>query len=210
MKAPRWKNFLNTSFFACVLALGCSTGRADDFAKPLLLVATPTLQGPYRQTTLVAVPVGERHAGFILNRTTGIRLSTLFPSDARAAKVADPVYFGGPLMNDALFAVARRNLGKQSLALFSGLFVTSEAAAIDRIIRKTPNDARYFAGFVGWAPGELETEIARGVWYVTAPAADLVFRRDTSGMWEELVTRLGNGQTPRRGRVVQAKLEPED
>jgi len=156
------------------------------------------------------VPVGERHAGFILNRTTGIKLSTFFPSDARAAKVADPVYFGGPLMNDALFAVARRNLGKQSFTLFSGLFVTSEAAAIDRIIRKTPNDARYFAGFVGWAHGELETEVARGLWYVTEPVADLVFRRDTSGMWEELVARLGNGHAPRRGRVVQARLGAGD
>ena len=110
-------------------------------------------------------------------------------------------------MNDALFAVARGNPGKQSFALFSGLFVTSEAAAIDRIIRKTPNDARYFAGFVGWAPGELEIEIARGLWYVTVPVADLVFRRDTSGMWEELVARLGNGHAPRRGRVVQTKFE---
>jgi len=86
MKAPHWKNFLSTSFFACLFALGCSAVRADDFGKPLLLVATPTLQGPYRQTTLVAVSVGESHAGFILNRTTGIKLSTLFPSDARAAK----------------------------------------------------------------------------------------------------------------------------
>ena len=205
MNARHWKDLLNASFSACLLALGC-TARADDLDKPLLLVASPMLQGTYRHTTLVAVQIGGGHVGFILNRATGIKLSTLFPGDARAAKVTDPVYFGGPQMNDALFAVARRNPGKQSFPLFNGLFVTSETAAIERLIRRTPNEARYFAGFVAWAPRELSIEIERGLWHVAEPAADLVFRRDTSGLWEELVTRLGNGQAPRRGPVIRTRL----
>lgn len=129
-----------------------------------------------------------------------MKLSTLLPGHASSAKVADPVGFGGPIMYDALFAVVRRNPGRQSFTLLNGLFVTSEAAAIERILRRTPNDARYFAGFVGWKPGELEKEIAEGLWYVTEPAADLVFRRETSGMWEELVKRLGSGNAPPGGR----------
>jgi putative AlgH/UPF0301 family transcriptional regulator len=206
MKASHWKNLLNTSLSACLLAVGCCAAQADDLDKPLLLVASPTLEGPYRRTTLVAVQIGGGHVGFILNRATDIKLSTVFPGDARAAKVTDPLYFGGPLRNDALFAVARRNPGKHSFALFSGLYVTSETAAIERIIRKTPNEARYFAGFVAWAPRELSAEIERGLWHVAEPAVDLVFRRDTSGLWEELVTRLGNGQAPRRGPVIQTRL----
>src|SRR5688572_13328695 len=81
MKARNWKNLLNTSFSACLLALSCGTARADALDKPLLLVASPTLQGPYRHTTLVAVQIGGGHVGFILNRATGIKLSTLFPGD---------------------------------------------------------------------------------------------------------------------------------
>jgi putative transcriptional regulator len=210
MKAPIWKNYLNTSLFACLLAIGCSAARAQDVSKTLLLVASPTLQGPYRQTTLVAVPAGGRHFGFILNRATDVKLSTLFPGHAPSAKVADPVYFGGPEMNDALFAVVPRNPGEQSLQLFGDLFVTNRAAAIDRIIEQTPNDARYFAGFVGWMPGELENEIAGGLWYVTEPDAGHVFRNDTSGMWDELVNRLRNGHPTQRGRgLIETKLEVE-
>lgn len=208
MNAPNWKICLSTTLFACLLAIGCSGARAQDFSKPLLLVASPALQGPYRQTTLVAVPIAGKHVGFILNRTTGMKLSTLFPDHAPSANVADPVYFGGPLMNDALFAVVRRNFGDESFQLFSDLFVTGNADAIDRIIEQTPNDARYFVGFVGWMRGELEIEIADGLWFVTEPDADLIFRHDTSGMWEELVTRLGNGHAPQRGRgLIESKLE---
>jgi len=85
MKAPHWKKCLATSLLAGLLALGCAAARAQDTGKPLLLVASPALQGPYRQTTLVAAPIGERHVGFILNRTTGMKLSTFFPGHAPSA-----------------------------------------------------------------------------------------------------------------------------
>lgn len=126
------------------------------------------MKAPHRQTTLVAVPIGGGHIGFILNRTTSIKLSALFPR--HAPKRADPVRFGGPERNDALFAVVRRNPGKQSLALFGGLFVTSDTGAIVRILKRTPNDARYFSGFVAWMPRELEKEIRDGLWQAGIPA----------------------------------------
>ena len=33
---------------------------------------------------------------------------------------------------------------------------------------------------------------------------ELFFRRDTTGLWEELIERLGNGHAPRRGRGFQS------
>jgi putative transcriptional regulator len=192
MKTPARNNWLNAQLLGCLLAVCCASAHAQDAVKPLLLVASPALQGPYQQTTLVAVPVEGKHIGFILNRATDVRLATLFPEHASSAVAADPVYIGGPEMNDSLFAIVRRDPGSQSLQLFGELFVTGNADAINRIIEKTPNDARYFAGFVGWLSGELENEIARGLWYVAEPDAGLVFRQDTSGMWDELVKRLGD------------------
>lgn len=189
---------------AGLLALGALAAQARDPGKPLLLVASPELQGPYRQTALVAVPLGDKHLGFILNRASEVKLATLFPDHAACAKVADPVYFGGPEMTEAIFAVVRRNPGPDALRLFGELFVVGNAEGIDRIIEQTPNDARYFAGFVGWQPGELAEEIAAGFWYVADPDPALFFRPDTSAMWQELVERLGNGHTPRPARGLQS------
>jgi putative transcriptional regulator len=172
---------------------------AHDLGKPVLLVASPALQGPYQQTALLAVPAGGHHLGFILNRASEVRLAAMFPDHAPSAKVADPVYFGGPEMANAIFAVVRGNPGAGALRLFGELFVVSDAQGVDRIIEQTPNDARYFAGFVVWQAGELAKELAGGVWYVTDADSSLLFRADTGGMWQELVERIGADQAPRPG-----------
>jgi putative transcriptional regulator len=188
----------------CVFLLSAAASQAQPVNKPLLLVASPALQGLYQQTALIAVPAGDRHLGFILNRATDLKLATLFPDHAPSAKVADPVYFGGPEMMNALFAVVRHNPGPDSIKLFGGLFVASSAPIVDRIIEQTPNDARYFAGFVAWQPGELAKEIEAGYWRVTDPDAELVFRHDTESLWQELIERLGDGQPGPRGRGFQS------
>jgi putative transcriptional regulator len=180
-------------FLAALCAAGAigAAGAQDGAERPLLLVARPDLQGPYSHTAVLAVPTGEgQHVGFILNRATKLKLATLFPDHAPSAKVADPVYFGGPEMVGSIFAIVRRDPGAHSLHLFGDVFVTANANAVDQIIEKTPNDARYFAGFVGWQPGELDAELQKGYWYTDDADAALLFRKDTEGLWEELVKRL--------------------
>lgn len=183
----------------CLIALGAALARAQPTDRPLLLVASPDLEGTYRHTALIAFPTGGQHIGFIVNRATDKKLAALFPDHAPSAKVADPVRFGGPEMTEALFAVVRRDPGAGGLPLPGGLYLAATADAIDRVIEKTPTDARFFAGFVGWQPGELQKEIDAGDWYVTDADPEIFFRDDTSGLWEELVQRLGNGHPPQRG-----------
>jgi putative transcriptional regulator len=173
-----------------LIAAAC-TARAQDLDRPLLLVAAPDLQGLYNRTALLVVPAaGGQHLGFILNRATDLKLATLFPEHAPSAKVADPVFFGGPEMFSSIFAIVKRDPGVPALHLFGDLFVAGNGAAVDRIIEQTPNDARYFAGFVGWQPDELAKELEAGFWFVTEPDPALVFRKDTGTLWEELVRRL--------------------
>jgi putative transcriptional regulator len=185
------------------LLLLTGTALAQQAGKPVLLVASPDMQGPYSQTVLIAVPVGDEHLGFIVNRATEVKLATLFPEHAGSAKVVDPVYFGGPEMAEAVFAVVRRNPGAEALRLVGEVFLVADANAVDRVIERTPNDARYFAGFVGWQPGELASEIEAGYWHVT-DADPAVFWQDNHTLWQELVKRLGNGHAPQRGRGFQS------
>ena len=49
--------------------------------------------------------------------------------------------------------------------------------------------ARFFAGLVAWQPGELRDELKRGLWHVLEPEADLVLRKSTESLWEELVAK---------------------
>jgi putative AlgH/UPF0301 family transcriptional regulator len=180
----------------CALAALLSSAFAQDVSGPTLLVATPELRGPYQETVLIAVPLAEGHFGFILNRETGVKLSTLFPEHAPSTKVQDPVYFGGPELSAAIFAVLRRNPGPGSLHLFGDVYLTGKAADIDRIIERRPNEARYFAALVHWTPAELTEEIQRGFWLAAKPEASFLFDMDAASMWSRLINRIREPLTP--------------
>ena len=63
----------------------------------------------YGSTILVVTPVGgDQHVGFIVNRPTNVTLGQLFPEDGPSRKVVDPVYLGGPLSSQVIFALVER------------------------------------------------------------------------------------------------------
>ena len=73
---------MKNALVAVLLLVAACSVSAQDLDKPLLLVATPDLQGPYRHTTVLVVPMDGQHIGFILNRATEVKLATLFPEHA--------------------------------------------------------------------------------------------------------------------------------
>jgi putative transcriptional regulator len=192
-------------------ALGVATGRhalAEESNEPVLLIANPLLAEMYARTVLIAIPMGDnRHAGLIINRPTERSLSSLFPEHEPSKKVIAPVYFGGPVMTNSLFAVVRagESPGAGSLPFIPGLFLVAHAKTIDQIIEREPNEARYYVGFVAWKPGELDEELEKGFWYVMKPDAELLFRDMPGGMWEELVKRAGASKV--RAQAVRTGLE---
>jgi|SRR5882672_774745 len=157
----------------------------------ILLIAHPAFRDlEYRQTVLLAAPAPSGgHVGVILNRPTKRSLGSLFPEHEPSKKVVDPVYYGGPFSRGALVALVRADQtpGAGSVLLMQNLYLTFRANTIDHVIETTPNDARYFVGYVGWRPGELKSEIDRGLWSVLDANVEMVFRKDTDGLWEELL-----------------------
>jgi len=172
-----------------------------DPAGAVILVATPRLIDPdYRASVLLAAPIdGHRHIGIIINRPTGRSLASLFPEHGPSKLVRDPVYFGGPMLRQALFAVVRASHtpGAGSVRMTKDLFLALRGAVVDHIIEETPNKARYYVGYVVWRPYELRQEIDHGLWYVLDPDSSLVFTKDPGKLWEELL---------RRARAVTASV----
>jgi putative transcriptional regulator len=179
-------------FAALVFALSlCAPARAQLQEDAMLLVAHPAFRDlEYRQTVLLAAPAPNGgHVGVILNRPTRRSLGSLFPEHEPSKKVLDPVFYGGPFSRGALVALVRADNapGAGSVLLMRNLYLAFRANTIDHVIETTPNEARYFVGYVGWRPGELKSEIDRGLWSVMNADADTIFRKDTEGLWEELL-----------------------
>jgi putative transcriptional regulator len=156
----------------------------------MILVAHPAFRDlEYRQTVLIAAPAPNGgHVGVILNRPTRRSLGSLFPEHEPSKKVIDPVYYGGPFSRGALVALvhADQSPGQGAVLLMKDLYLAFRANTIDHVIETTPNEARYYVGYVGWRPGELKSEIDRGLWSVQGADLEMVFRKDTEGLWDEL------------------------
>ena len=165
---------------------------AADISQPHILVAKPELRDAlFGSTILVVRPVGaNQHIGFIVNRPTNVTLGKLFPDDGPSQKIVDPVYLGGPLDPQAIFALVERpdSPGGNSFELLPGLYVAFDSPVVDRIIESGGDHARFVAGLVVWRPGELADEVKQGAWYVLEADAALAMR-ESDGLWEELVRR---------------------
>jgi putative transcriptional regulator len=178
---------------AIVAIAWASPTRAADLDDSIILVAKRQLQDKlYGSTILIARPIGaERHVGFIINKPTQVTLGKLFPTHEPSRKVTDPVFLGGPVSPEVIFALVqgRESPGGRSLKILDDLYLAIDSDVVDRVIEKQPARARFFAGMVLWRPGELDDEIKRGLWYLQDPKADMVLRKPTESMWEELVGR---------------------
>lgn len=183
-----------TLIAALVLALAAPLAWSADFnEQTAILVAKREMHDRmYGNTVIIVRPLGQdRHIGFIVNKPTTVTLGKLFPKHLPSQKVVDPVYLGGPMGPDVIFAMVKSHdsPGGRSLQLTPGLYVAFDSAVVDRIIESEPTEARFFAGMVLWQPNELSEEVKRGLWYVLDAEPQILQRKSTDGLWEELVSR---------------------
>ena len=155
------------------------------------LVARPGMPDPNFRETVVLVTQGERAqtTGVIVNRPTDRSLAELLPSE-RFKSFTDPIFFGGPVELQGLFAVFRADkLPGEALTMLPGLYLALHPNTIDVLLSSPPEKIRFFAGYSGWAPGQLSGEIDRGDWLVVDADADAVFIKDTTRLWRDMVRR---------------------
>ena len=147
----------------------------------VLLVAKPSLTDPNFQETVVLVTQtpDAQTVGVILNRPTERKLS------------GETVFFGGPVLRETLVALFQSREQPESPAfhVMRGVYLTMQPEAIERLLARRGQRFRVYAGFSGWAPLQLQGELARDGWYVLPASVDLVFRKDTTGLWSELLAK---------------------
>jgi len=175
------------------IAWAAPTRAADPDDDSIILVAKRQLQDKlYGSTIVLSRPIGaDRHVGFIINKPTQVSLAKLFPGHEPSKKVVDPVFLGGPVSPEVIFALVqgKQSPGGRSLKILDDLYLAIDSDVVDSVIEKQAAQARFFAGMVLWRPGELNEELKRGLWYVLDAKSDLALRKSTEGMWEELVGR---------------------
>ncbi len=149
----------------------------------ILLIAKPDLLDPnFRETVVLVTQAADASTvGVILNR----------PTSAKYEQTGETLYFGGPVMREVIVALFRAELAPEASAfpVLRGVYLTMHPHNIEQLLGQREANYRLYSGFSGWAPGQLESEMRRDGWYVLPANAELVFRNDTSGMWQELARK---------------------
>ena len=152
-----------------------------------LLIANGNLFGStFRQTVIVIADHDEDGAlGYVLNQPSEMVVDRAALA-AHLSAVEETVFTGGPVHPQVLTVLAEFDEpdGSPRIIFDAVGFLSIESPTT------TPVRARVFAGYSGWGPGQLESELAENSW-ITAPAtADLVFG-DPSEMWQICLRALG-------------------
>jgi putative transcriptional regulator len=184
---------LRRLLLACVLLLAATAhGQQGSGAEPVLLVASTELQDPNfaHSVVLVLFPAGGWPTGVILNRPTRLSWSEAFPDEPALRVRADPIFFGGPVRINALWFLFRQGTPQGNvLPVLDDLYLSSDGELLDRLLEgKAPVD-RFFVGYSGWAPEQLDVEIAQGAWHVLPADLDVILKMDPETMWRELLLR---------------------
>ncbi len=136
--------------------------------------------------------------GVILNRPTRVPASQLLPEHEALRGRTDRLFAGGPVSPRRLVAVFRsRERPEAALRVLADVYLSLDGVFLDGLLRRSdaPRELRVYAGYAGWAPGQLEAEIARDDWYVLEPDADTIFRADPATLWRELLRRASSRST---------------
>ena len=182
-----------------VLALFCLLAPAPTLAQQhlpangVLLVAKPSLTDRNFSQTVVLVSQTEDGStvGVIINRPTTLKLSEFLSEELPTGNYREPIFFGGPVMLNALVSVFHSETAPEAPAfhVLKDVYLTMHQDNIERLLKDAKARYRIYAGFAGWIPRQLESEMMRDGWYFLPADEATVFREKTDGLWEELVER---------------------
>jgi putative transcriptional regulator len=160
-----------------------------------LLISEPFLLDSYFKRAVVLLSEHDEHGtlGFILNKPTDVRLNDAvedFPDfDA-------PLYFGGPVETDTLFYI--HTLGAKlegAKEIATGIWWGGDYEQLKYLINTkqiTNTQIRFYAGYSGWEPKQLATELKGKSWLVSASSRVFTFFDNPRNLWSQVLRSMGN------------------
>jgi len=164
-----------------------------------LLLSEPFLDDNYfKRAVVVLAELNEKGSvGFILNKPADINVHEVIPD---FPKSEHRIYFGGPVQRDQLFYV--HTLGEvipNSIPIAPGLWWLGDFEVVRKMIEQKEigqQEMRFFIGYSGWEPKQLETEMDKKSWFVSKLNRDLIFDPESKELWSKAMRSMGKEFSP--------------
>lgn len=162
-----------------------------------LLVASPHIPDPrFQRTVILLIAHGREGAvGIIINRPLGeqklARLLAATGEDAAGVTGSVRVFAGGPVQPEIGFIVHSSEYRRPgTIAIDGQIAVTADPTVLRDLGRgRGPQKSLVAFGYAGWAPGQLEAEMAHDDWFTVKGDPALVFDADRAKVWDLATAR---------------------
>jgi putative transcriptional regulator len=175
-----------------------------DSLRGKLLVASPALDDPnfVRSVVLITEHGEEGAMGIVLYRPADTEVEEVLPELASIA-VAEPVFVGGPVQPESLVVLGEfTDPEKAAWIVVADVGLVSASTELDEL-PEAVRRGRVYAGFSGWGPGQLESELESEAWFVEQALPGDVFCTDAVTLWSHVLERKG-------GEYALVARMPED
>ncbi len=160
-----------------------------------LLISDPFLPDPNFSRTVVLLTEHQANVGsfgFVLNRSAGANLAEVVDFDV---KRDFPLFTGGPVQQETLHLLHQEtSLAEDENLVLPGVYWGANFESLKRLLQSEkadPTKFRFFLGYSGWGPGQLENELEHKSWFVIEANSEMVFSADTDAMWKAVLRSLG-------------------
>jgi putative transcriptional regulator len=175
--------------FAFLFANAAAAGQAPATKK--MLVATELIKGDvFVKTVIVLMQHDSRGAmGIVVNRPTEVPLAELVSEGDALSDYEGNIYWGGPVQMHGLRAILKTgNPPADAERLAGSVYLVSINDELTATL-DDPSNLRLYIGYAGWAPGQLDRELALGSWIVIDATEERVFAAEPTKLWNELAPR---------------------
>jgi putative transcriptional regulator len=164
-----------------------------EFLEGQLLVASPTMSDPNFARTVVAIANHDEDGalGIVLNRPSDTEVAEAVPELEGVVGSDEVVFVGGPVQPASIVVLAEFDDPTEAAFLVvAGIGLVSDRTGLDRLETVTAR-RRVFAGYTGWGPGQLESELEREDWIVEPALPEDVFHEEPAELWGHVLDRKG-------------------
>jgi putative transcriptional regulator len=160
-------------------------------AQGVFLVASRQMPDPrFQRSVILLLTHGEEGTlGLIINRPTSLPLSEALPELGRGGK-KHRLFFGGPVaMNTLMFLIHSKIPPAHATPVLEDVYVSANRAALEQILgtSKSAAEIRLYFGHAGWAPGQLNAELATGSWQLFQADVETLFHEQLDTLWEKFI-----------------------
>lgn len=163
-------------------------------APGVLLLATPAMVDPnFADSVVLILDANDGGAmGVILNRPSSVPVGAVLEGWDDALSEPNVLFLGGPVQPESALGVGWVSHPDDLPPGCRGL--TPELAIIDLdtpppLVHGRVRGLRIFAGYAGWAAGQLQSEVEGGDWYVVPSEAADAFRDDGRELRSDVLRR---------------------